>query len=140
MNPTDLLSALQFRYATKVFDPSRKIPAETWEALEQSLVLTPSSFGLQPWRFLVVADPAMRLKLLPESWNQPQVTEASHFVVLAARTDLVQADIDAWMECLSRVQGKPLEAVAPLKTSPRDLAKAKSSRVCSSSVVNGFSE
>jgi nitroreductase len=115
MTPTDLLTALQFRYATKQFDPNRKIAGDTWEALERSLVLTPSSFGLQPWRFLVVADPSLRARLLPESWNQPQVTDASHFVVLSARTDLTESDIDAWMECMARVQGKPLEAVAPVK-------------------------
>ena len=93
--PDQLLAALRWRYATKKFDPASKIPADVWDALEQSLVLTPSSFGLQPWKFLVVSDPAVRARLQPESWNQPQVTEASHFVVLAARTDLTKADIDS---------------------------------------------
>lgn len=113
--PDQLLSALRWRYATKQFDASRKIPAETWAALEEALVLTPSSFGLQPWKFLVVESPAMRAKLLPDSWNQPQVTDASHFVVLTARTDLTAADIDAWVSRLSEVQGTSAEAVAPLK-------------------------
>ena len=54
MSPADLLSALEWRYATKAFDASRKIPADTWAALEQSLVLTPSSFGLQPWKFIII--------------------------------------------------------------------------------------
>jgi len=53
-----LLDALQWRYATKVFDASKKIPAEVWSALEQTLVLTPSSYGLQPYQFLIVQDPA----------------------------------------------------------------------------------
>jgi nitroreductase len=115
MTANDLLSALGFRYATKQFDASRRISADDWDAIEQSLVLTPSSFGLQPWKFLVVGDPAVRARLLPESWNQPQVTDASHFVVLAARTDLTQADIDAWITHMAGTLGKPLEAVAPLK-------------------------
>ena len=110
-----LLAALRWRYATKQFDASRKIPQETWDAIEESLVLTPSSFGLQPWKFFVVNDPAIRAKLQPESWNQPQVTEASHFVVLAARTDLAESDIDAWITRMSEAQGKTAEAVAPLK-------------------------
>lgn len=113
--PDQLLSALRWRYATKQFDASRKIPAPTWDAIEESLVLTPSSFGLQPWRFLVVETPAVRTKLLEESWSQPQVTDASHFVVLAARTDLCPADIDAWISRMAEVQEKPPEAVAPLK-------------------------
>jgi nitroreductase len=114
--PTDqVLAALRWRYATKQFDASRKIPAETWDAIEESLVLTPSSFGLQPWKFLVVENPAVRAKLLPDSWNQPQVTEASHFVVLTARTDLTMADIDAWISRMAEVQNQGPEAVAPLK-------------------------
>ena len=110
-----LLAALRWRYATKQFDATRKIPAETWDALEQSLVLTPSSFGLQPWKFLVVDNPAVRAKLQADSWNQPQVTDASHFVVLTARTDLHSSDVDAWISRMSEVQGTPAEAFAQLK-------------------------
>lgn len=115
MTHQDLLASLQFRYATKQFDPSRKIPAEVWEALEDSMVLTPSSFGLQPWRFIVVEDSSVRARLLPESWNQAQVTDASHFLVLTARTDLTMEDIDAWIVRMAEVQGKSVESVAPLK-------------------------
>ena len=113
--PDQLVAALRWRYATKLFDPARKIPDATWDAIEDSLVLTPSSFGLQPWKFLVIESPAVRAKLLEESWNQPQVTDASHFVVLTARTDLAPADIDAWVSRLAEVQQKGLDAVAPLK-------------------------
>jgi nitroreductase len=113
--PEQVLSALRWRYATKQFDASRTIPGDLWSTIEESLVLTPSSFGLQPWKFLVVRNPAIRAKLLPESWNQPQVTDASHFVVLTARTDLNQSDIDSWITCMAETQGQTLEAVAPLK-------------------------
>ena len=111
---TDLLAALNFRYATKAFDPARKIPSETWAAIESSLILTPSSFGLQPWKFLVIDSLDIREKLKVASWGQPQVTDASHLVVLTARTDLSQQDIDSWVACLSEVQGTPLEALAGL--------------------------
>jgi nitroreductase len=113
--PDQLLAALRWRYATKKFDPARKIPADAWDALEETLVLTPSSFGLQPWKFLVVSDPAVRARLQPESWNQPQVTEASHFAVLAARTDLTNADIDSWIKRMAEAQGKSADDLAPLK-------------------------
>jgi len=114
MQPSELLAALRFRYATKAFDAARKIPAETWDAFEQSLVLTPSSFGLQPWKFLVIDHPEIREKLKAASWGQGQVTDASHLVVLTARTDLAQADIDSWIARLSEVQGTPAEALAGL--------------------------
>lgn len=111
---TSVLNALQWRYATKQFDATRKIDAEQWNAIEESLILTPSSFGLQPWKFLVVADPAIRSELRAASWNQPQVTDASHLVVLTTRTDLTQSDIDAWINRMAEVQGCPTENFAPL--------------------------
>ena len=97
MNNTDsqqLLNALNWRYATKVFDPARKIPAEVWQTLEHALVLSPSSYGLQPYRFLVIHDPARRAELLPHSWNQKQVVDASHYVVFTARTRMTEVDVD----------------------------------------------
>lgn len=109
LKPNELLSALRWRYATKQFDATRLIPADAWGALEESLLLTPSSFGLQPWKFLVVKNPTLRAKLREQSWNQPQVTEASHLVVLTARTDLVQADVEAWIARLAEVNGKSTE-------------------------------
>ena len=89
-----LLDALQWRYATKVFDATKKIPADVWDALEKSLVLTPTSYGLQPYQFLVVQDAAKRAALLPNSWGQKQVVDCSHFVVFTARTEMKDADVD----------------------------------------------
>ena len=106
-----LLSALRWRYATKSFDSSRTIPAATWTALEDTLVLAPSSFGLQPWRFLDVRDPALRAKLRAHSWDQPQVTDASHFVVFTARTEITAADIAHLLERTAEVRGQPIAAL-----------------------------
>lgn len=60
-----LLAALHWRYATKTFDPGRTIEPSTWQTLEKALVLTASSYGLQPWKFLVITDPALRAELRP---------------------------------------------------------------------------
>lgn len=94
LNPHELLQTLEWRYATKAFDPAKKIPADTWQALERALVLTPTSYGLQPYQFLVITDPAKRAELQPHSWGQKQVVDASHFVVFAAKTKMTEADVD----------------------------------------------
>src|SRR5579862_4801904 len=70
LNPQQLLEALKWRYATKVFDATRKIPDDVWQSLKQALVLTPTSYGLQPYKFLVIESPAKRAELLPHSWGQ----------------------------------------------------------------------
>jgi len=62
-----LVNQLNWRYATKQFDAQRKISVEDWAALEHALLLTPSSFGLQPWKFIVVKDPWVREKLVAAS-------------------------------------------------------------------------
>lgn len=110
--PEQLLAQLRWRYATKRFDPSAKIPPATWAALEQSLVLAPSSYGLQPWRFVVVNDPAVRARLQPVSWNQPQITEASHLVVFAAKKGLNAADVHRYVERIAAVRGVSLDSLA----------------------------
>jgi nitroreductase len=107
----DLLSALNWRYACKVFDPAKKIPAETWTALEQSLILTPSSFGLQPWKILVLQDQALRESLVPHAWNQRQVADCSHLVVLAVPKKLDDAHVDANIARMIEVRGGTPEAL-----------------------------
>jgi nitroreductase len=106
-----LLDALQWRYATKVFDATKKIPAEVWQTLEHALVLTPTSYGLQPYKFLVIKNPARRAELLPHSWNQKQVVDASHFVVFTARTKVTEADVNKLVKLTSDIRKVPAESL-----------------------------
>jgi nitroreductase len=107
-----LISALKWRYATKAFDPSATVDPATWEALLQSLVLSPSSFGLQPWKFVIVSDPAKREALVPLSWGQRQVVDASHLVVFTVKSPLTADDVRRHIERTAEVQGTPREQFA----------------------------
>jgi nitroreductase len=111
MNPQQLLAGLQWRYATKIFDPSKKIPADVWSALEKTLVLTPTSFCMQPYRFLAVDSPEVREQLLPHSYKQNQVVDASHFVVFTSRTELTEADVDKLIKRCSEIRKVPEESL-----------------------------
>jgi nitroreductase len=110
-----LLDQLNWRYATKQFDPNRKISAQDWATLEEALLLTPSSGGLQPWKFIVVTDSAIRERLLPASYGQAQIRDASHLVVFAAKRNFSESDVDAHVKHLAEVQGVSIEALAPLR-------------------------
>lgn len=80
---------LNHRYATKQFDTTKKLSAETLEVIEESLRLTPSSLGIQPWKFVIIQDHATREKLLERStMNQSQITTCSHLVVLCGLLDV----------------------------------------------------
>ncbi len=109
---SDILSALNWRYACKVFDSSRKIPAETWAQLEQSLVLTPSSFGLQPWKFLIIQDQELREKLVPHAWNQRQIADCSHLVVMTVPKVMNEDHLDANIARMVEVRGGTADALA----------------------------
>jgi nitroreductase len=102
-----LLTQSSWRYATKRFDSARKIPDDTWTVLEQVLVHPPSTFGLQPWRFIIVRDPQLRLTLKPLTTDQPQLTDCSHFVVFARKNVLSEADVEKLVDRTTAVRGLP---------------------------------
>ncbi|MEO0457342.1 MAG: NAD(P)H-dependent oxidoreductase [Cyanobacteria bacterium P01_A01_bin.114] len=109
--PDYILEQLNWRYATKQFDPDKKITAELWTCLEHSLVLSPSSFGLQPWKFIVVTDAELRQQLKPYASNQPQVVDASHLVVFAIKQGLNSADVDRYIARMAEVRQTPLDTL-----------------------------
>lgn len=108
MNHAEIKKALEWRYATKIFDSTKKIPDTDWKILAESLVQTPSSFGLQPWKFLVVQNPELRNKLRVAAWNQSQVTDCSHFVVFLYKEKLDIDHIQKNINRMAEVRGVPL--------------------------------
>ena len=110
--PADVLQQLTWRYAVKRFDPARRIQDDTWATLEQALHLSPSSFNLQPWKFLVVTDAALRQQLRAASWNQPQVTDASHYVVFCGLRTAEVGDVDRMIAASAASRGVAPETMA----------------------------
>ena len=111
VSSAQVLQQLNWRYATKKFDATKKIPEETWQTLEESLVLAPSSYGLQPWKFFVVSNSEVRQQLLEHTWGQKQVVDASHLVVLAIKKELNVGDVDRYMQHMAKVRQVPVEAL-----------------------------
>lgn len=112
LSPSALVTQLQWRYATKQFDAQKKIPADLWTALEEALVLTPSSFGLQPWKFIVVTNQEVKEQLVKASWNQRQPVDCSHHVVFAVKNNLTEADVDRFLDRQVEIRGGSKEALA----------------------------
>jgi nitroreductase len=111
LNSTDVITQLNWRYAVKKFDSNRQIAAHDWNALEQALVLSPSSFGLQPWKFIVVNNTSLREKLLAASWNQKQVIDASHLVVFTVRPTLGVEDVDRFLASTAATRNVAIESL-----------------------------
>ncbi len=111
LSPAELIAAQSRRYSAKKFDSARIIPEDQWYALEQALLLSPSSNGFQPWRFIIITDRERREKLVAHSFGQRQVADASHLVVFQARTEVAFGDIDRWVNRVGEVKGTPPEAL-----------------------------
>lgn len=90
----DILQKLEWRYAVKKFDAARKLSAAQLDRIIAATRLSASSYGLQPYKILVVENPAVREQLRKASWNQTQITDASHLVVFARYNDLQESHID----------------------------------------------
>ncbi len=112
LQPSELDARMRWRYACKKFDADRPIPADTWAALEHALVLSPSSFGLQPWKFVVVKTREIKEQLVAASWGQTQVRECSHLVVFAARKPMSESDVHRYVDRIVHIRGVARETLA----------------------------
>lgn len=112
MNGADLLASLEWRNATKKFDNTKKVDAETWSALEKALILTPSSYGVMPYKFIVVQTQSIKNELMAVSWNQSQVGDCSHHVVFLAKEKMNYEHIKKYIEQIASVRGIKPEDLA----------------------------
>jgi nitroreductase len=115
MNIKELVELQEWRCSVKKFDAEKKISADQWEALEKTLILSPSSFGLQPWKFAVISNPEIRKSLLPLSWNQTQVTDASHMVVFLYLNKMDEAYVQRYVDSIIQIREQTPESVEAYK-------------------------
>ncbi|MBU6452923.1 MAG: NAD(P)H-dependent oxidoreductase [Cyanobacteria bacterium REEB67] len=108
----ELIKDLNWRYATKKFDATRKIDAETFAAIEEALRLSASSYGLQPWKFIVVTDPEIKKQLSAAAYNQSQPGDCSHLIVLARIARVDQAHVDHYVDFVGQVRNLDSEKKA----------------------------
>ena len=84
------MEAMDFRHACKIFDETKKVSTEDMNYILEAGRKSPSSFGMEPWKFLVITNEDLKEKLKPFCWNQPQITTCSHLVVILAAIDAVK--------------------------------------------------
>jgi len=111
-----LKDALQWRYAAKRMNGTTVSP-EKVSAILHAAQLAPTSMGLQPFTIFVIETPALREKIRPIAYNQPQITEASHLLVFAAWTDLTERQVDEYMSDIMETRGVSAESLAAFRKS-----------------------
>lgn len=94
----ELIKSLEWRYATKKFDTSKKVSSENLEKIKEAVRLSASSYGLQAYKVLIIQDDELRRQLREVSWNQPQITDSSHLFVFCNYTKIESSDIDEFIQ------------------------------------------
>ena len=123
INREQISESLNWRYAVKKFDATRKISEEDWASLEQSLLLAPTSFGLQPFKFVVITDQKLKEELTPAAYGQTQIADCSHLIVFAYKKVLTDADVEHFVERIIEVRGTPRESLAEYEQTMKTAAK-----------------
>ncbi len=102
---------LNWRYATKKFDATKKVSKEDLNALLDAATLSASSFGLQPYKILVLDNSQIRESLKPAAWGQSQITEASHLLILANQTTFGEELVDGYIDNVSKTRQIPVTSL-----------------------------
>ena len=101
---SQLIADLNWRYATKDFDPNKKISQEQASELCEALRLSASSFGLQLWKFLLISCQQLKKELRGHSWNQSQIEDCSHLFVLCSPITIGDEDVDHFLNYHCQIQ------------------------------------
>jgi nitroreductase len=108
---SNFITNANWRYATKKFDTTKKVSKEDLETLKEAIRLSASSFGLQPYRILIIENPELRAKLQPAAWGQSQIVDASQLIVFANITNFGETEIDASIANTTKTRGLPADAL-----------------------------
>ncbi|MDB2384965.1 NAD(P)H-dependent oxidoreductase [Polaribacter sp.] len=111
----DIIESLEWRYAVKKFDSSKKVTAEKIELLKKAFSLTATSYGLQPIKLVIVQNEKIQEKLVPLSFNQQQVADASHLLVICVPAKFSSKDVDAYFNLVKEIRQTPDEITKPFK-------------------------
>ena len=140
-----------WRYATKKFDASKKITAEDLATLKEAIRLTASSYGLQPYKVIIVENPELRTQLQPAAYGQAQVVDASHLIVFANELNFGAEGIDLFAKTMSETREISLESIqgyvdymkgniVGLPEESRNLWSAKQTYIALGNLLNSAAE
>jgi nitroreductase len=140
-----------WRYATKKFDASKKITTEDLNTLKEAIRLSSSSYGLQPYKIIIVENPELRAKIQPAAWGQSQIIDASHLIVFANETNVDDTTIDSYLKNISETRNTPIETlsgygnfmkskISTLETEVKNIWTAKQTYLALGNLLNAAAE
>ncbi|KOY50516.1 NAD(P)H-dependent oxidoreductase [Polaribacter dokdonensis] len=109
------IESLKWRYAVKKFDNHKLLSKEQINILKEAFNLTATSYGLQPLKLLVISNKEIQKELVAHSWNQPQVLEASHLLVICIPKTYLKNEVEAYFDLVQKIRNTPIEIIKPFK-------------------------
>ena len=148
---SNFITNANWRYATKKFDTTKKVSPEDLETLKEAIRLSASSYGLQPYTVFIIDNPQIRAQLQPAAWGQSQIVDASQLLVFANNTNFGEAEIDAYINNVSKTRGLPTDAlqgysdfmkskITTLPVESRNIWTAKQTYLALGNLLNAASE
>lgn len=113
----DVIKSLNWRYAVKKFDPSKQLSEAKLKVLTEAFNLTATSFGLQPLRLVVVSNKSLQEQLYTASFNQSQVRDASHVLVICIEKEVKSPYVDAYFDRVHDIRDTPETILKPFRES-----------------------
>ncbi|WP_298765864.1 NAD(P)H-dependent oxidoreductase [uncultured Polaribacter sp.] len=112
----NIIESLNWRYAVKKFDDKKELSATQINTLKEAFNLTATSYGLQPLKLVVVKNKEIQEKLLPNSWNQQQIVQASHILVICVKDNYTTQEVDDYFNLTQQLRNTTDEIIKPFKT------------------------
>ncbi|SDX50239.1 Nitroreductase [Lutibacter oricola] len=119
----DIISSLEWRYATKKFDPSKKLTKQQIETLKKAFNLTATSFGLQPIKLIIIENKELQEKFVEHSYFQRQVADCSHLLVLCIEKDTSEKEVNNYFDLEIKTRGTSEEVVSTFRNQLVDMYK-----------------
>lgn len=111
----NVIEQLQWRYATKAFNPNKLVSDKKLQTLKEAFNLTATSYGLQPIKLVVFSDKALQTQLIPDTMNQKQIAEASHVLVFCIETLIDKDYVVEYFERVHRIRNTPMSILQPFQ-------------------------
>ena len=119
----DIISSLEWRYATKKFDPSKKLTKQQVETLKKAFNLTATSFGLQPIKLVIIENKELQEKFIEHSYYQRQVADCSHLLVLCIEKNTSEKEVNNYFDLEIKTRGTSKEVVSTFRNQLVDMYK-----------------
>lgn len=123
----DSIKNLEWRYAVKKFDQEKILDHEKINILKKAFNLTATSYGLQPIKLVIIKNKEIQQRLLPHSWNQQQIAQASHLLIICTETNIDESDVEKYFERVQNIRKTPNDIINPFKNHLKETIANKTS-------------